>query len=459
MTSNGDQSPPAGSEGIDSEAVAEGSTTEAPRARLTRLKINRFRNVKPGTELRFDNGINVLLGRNGTGKTTLLELITAAVTGDLRAYEEEDFDIEFVIRIGELAVDVWMKNTLSLLDPGAAGRLPNNGSGLSNWSYRVVLGSVNGESLAVTSTSEKAWIESREGEPREIHKVSLFLFSLCHLVQALIASNIAPTSAHIRDVVHTAFDAMLPIGGNCFRLDEGLDIFRQLTRGERISRRGIVSSIRFHSTGISSDVAVYTPTSLYQSARAQGDSVHEKTQLELDHRGIAFLERFIALTHIRSMRLTMSLLERKRTMNLEEPESQFSRPAFWFTTHRGVTLDHESLSYGEKRLLAFLYHAAANPQILVADELVNGMHYEWIEACLGAIQGQAFLTSQNPLLLDHLPFDSAEEVQRRFILCDRDEHGDWIWRNMDDDAADAFYRAYEVGIQHVSGILRTKGLW
>jgi len=32
------------------------------RARLTRLRIHRFRHVKPGTELRFDEGINVLLG-------------------------------------------------------------------------------------------------------------------------------------------------------------------------------------------------------------------------------------------------------------------------------------------------------------------------------------------------------------------------------------------------------------
>jgi recombinational DNA repair ATPase RecF len=42
--------------------------------RLRRLKIEKFRNVVPGTELVFGDGMNVLLGRNGTGKTTLLQL-------------------------------------------------------------------------------------------------------------------------------------------------------------------------------------------------------------------------------------------------------------------------------------------------------------------------------------------------------------------------------------------------
>jgi recombinational DNA repair ATPase RecF len=43
--------------------------------KLKRLKIGKYRNVKPGTELRFRDSLNVLLGRNGTGKTTLLNLM------------------------------------------------------------------------------------------------------------------------------------------------------------------------------------------------------------------------------------------------------------------------------------------------------------------------------------------------------------------------------------------------
>ena len=101
--------------------------------------------------------------------------------------------------------------------------------------------------------------------------------------------------------------------------------------------------------------------------------------------------------------------------------------------------------------------------MLIADELVNGLHHEWISACLDEIgERQAFLTSQNPLLLDFLRFDSVEQVRRTFILCERasnDVGTQLIWRNLTEDEAESFFLAYQTGIQRVSDILLTKGLW
>jgi ATPase subunit of ABC transporter with duplicated ATPase domains len=62
--------------------------------RLRRLKINKFRAVKPGVELVFHDGFNVLLGRNATGKTTLLDLISMALRFDFSSIRDEDFDLE-----------------------------------------------------------------------------------------------------------------------------------------------------------------------------------------------------------------------------------------------------------------------------------------------------------------------------------------------------------------------------
>jgi Fe-S cluster assembly ATPase SufC len=42
--------------------------------KLRRLRVEKFRSVAKGAELSLSDGINVLLGQNGTGKTTLLEL-------------------------------------------------------------------------------------------------------------------------------------------------------------------------------------------------------------------------------------------------------------------------------------------------------------------------------------------------------------------------------------------------
>ena len=46
--------------------------------KLRWMKIERFRNVAPGLTLSFHDGLNVILGQNATGKTTLLELIAMA---------------------------------------------------------------------------------------------------------------------------------------------------------------------------------------------------------------------------------------------------------------------------------------------------------------------------------------------------------------------------------------------
>ena len=63
--------------------------------KLKRLKINQYRNVRPGTELHFDDGVNLVLGQNGSGKTTLLNLISAIVSHDLSSLQDASFNFEY----------------------------------------------------------------------------------------------------------------------------------------------------------------------------------------------------------------------------------------------------------------------------------------------------------------------------------------------------------------------------
>lgn len=137
--------------------------------------------------------------------------------------------------------------------------------------------------------------------------------------------------------------------------------------------------------------------------------------------------------------------------------------AFSFSRKDGTVQRHDLLSFGQKRLLAFMYYLDVNPDFVVADELVNGMHHSWIEACVEAMKGrQVFLASQNPLLLDFLEFSSIEQVQQTFVRCQVDRSGDAeqiLWGNFSDEAAARFFESYQVGIQHVNEILRTEGLW
>jgi hypothetical protein len=176
--------------------------------------------------------------------------------------------------------------------------------------------------------------------------------------------------------------------------------------------------------------------------------------------GTKFLERVIQLLGFRSAKLRL-----QRTARRTEPQEtiDFGNLRFDFTKHDRSIINHSQLSYGQKRLLSFYYYLSCSPACVVADELVNGMHHEWIEACLNDLgERQAFLTSQNPLLLDYLGFESVDEVRSSFVLCLSELQGEreiLRWENMTAEDAEGFFSAYQVGIQHVSEILRTRGLW
>jgi len=183
---------------------------------------------------------------------------------------------------------------------------------------------------------------------------------------------------------------------------------------------------------------------------------------EADQDEMGFLGRVIKLLGVQSAKIRLRRIARR--MEREESESiDFGNIWFDLTRRDRSVINHTVLSYGQKRLLSFYYYLACYPTCVVADELVNGMHHEWIEACLEDLgERQSFLTSQNPLLLDYLEFESAEEVLSSFVLCRSEVQGDreiLHWENMTPEDADGFFSAYQVGIQHVSEILRTRGLW
>lgn len=430
----------------------EASSPVVSGGRLTRLKINRFRHVKPGTELRFDDGINVLLGRNGTGKTTLLDLVCALVSGGLAPYQNESFDLEFEVLLEGSSFAVSVQNNAS---PATSPIKIASKDKPKDWRYCVAAGAPSGTRATAHVSPRSAEIVFADEPDNKIRAQEVSPFVPMFYVHQFNQEN-TPLDIFSRESMGFA---VLSILCNCLRLDEGLDIFRASTHGAELENFGPHLSIRLSSKTNEPDTLWYVPFELASEVRQQNPTLHTATEIAVDHTNLAFLGVVTRALNVKAMRLSMMLLHREQDEESGVSVSTFGKPSFWVTSHRGVTITHDQLSYGEKRLLAFMYHAAANPLILVADELVNGLHHEWIQACLDAIQGQAFLTSQNPLLLDHLPFSSAEEVQRRFVLCDRDEQGNWIWRNMSQDAANAFFRAYEVGLQHVSEILETSGLW
>ncbi|MFZ6177987.1 AAA family ATPase [Nannocystis pusilla] len=73
--------------------------------KLKRLKILKYRNVKPGTELHFDDGVNLILGQNASGKTTLLALLSVVTRSSFEGIKDEDFELEYAEAV--LAPSLW----------------------------------------------------------------------------------------------------------------------------------------------------------------------------------------------------------------------------------------------------------------------------------------------------------------------------------------------------------------
>ncbi len=422
--------------------------------RLRRLKINKFRNVRPGCELRFHDGVNVLLGRNGTGKTTLLRLIVAALGWDQSGLANEDYDIEFELFEDSSSVTVtvhtgtkrgdrahaipglpatteptiWADTSIRIAD-GPAYETRQNGA--------TITGTLDGEVLGES--------EDYQGAPP--------------LARALAASTLPAQEALNEVRGHLLANVLKAV-----RYDEALEVFYALV-GEQ-SPDELASPQLLVSHSFDDDVELlraavgFHPWMLWVAVRARLQNEPSASTLRFEHGELVFLGHATELLGFESGAMELSLLKRE-TDDQGVERSTFGKYKFLFTRKGGrSTITHSMLSYGQKRMLGLLYYLDANPQHLIADELVNGLHHEWIAEIMEKLgERQAFLTSQNPLLLDYLEFADADAASRSFILCELDDDERMVWRNMNEDEARSFYSAYEVGIQHVGEILRSKGLW
>ena len=174
-----------------------------------------------------------------------------------------------------------------------------------------------------------------------------------------------------------------------------------------------------------------------------------------------FLARFVALAGFTSGRFRVELLDRRSYEGGGRLE--FGRFGFHFTRPDGTVLTLDQLSHGQKRLLSFLYYLDVNEDFVIADELATGLHPRWVEACLQDMgPRQAFLTSHNPLLLEHVPLTSADELRATFLHCGlapHEGHERKAWSNLSSETAARLFLAYQRGEAPLGNLLRAHGLW
>jgi energy-coupling factor transporter ATP-binding protein EcfA2 len=455
-------------------------------ATIRRVTFHRLRNVKPGCTLELHPGLNVLLGQNGTGKTTLLQWMADFLSGDLLAWDEEPYHVEFEMEIETqpehtyLRVRVENESFESMVRPGALSAWADL-QGFPTLPTHADLFTVNitleaGEAryeihdkpsqLSFQANDIPLIMSDIPQHATRASRVSRLLGPILDTASLLQRSTFADTvheaarqramllTMSILRILHSSYTH------NTDRFDESLVFFHRIVEGREA--QAYVALDRTHPQGKAMRFVPDEIGALVASKTQERESnLQTLTFTSEEAKGV--LASAVRLFQHCSASIHLSLLE--KDVRGAQAVTTYGNLRFTFERHDGSIFSHDKLSYGQKRMLSFLYYLALNPRLIIVDELVNGLHHAWIEACIEEIgDRQGILTSQNPLLLDYLTFESADDVRRRFILCrsERDSEtgrDQLIWRNPTLEEAESFYSAYQAGIQHVGEILVDKGFW
>jgi energy-coupling factor transporter ATP-binding protein EcfA2 len=450
--------------------------------KLKRLKVLKYRNVRPGTELHFDDGVNLVLGQNGSGKTTLLALIAAVAANDLSSLEQEAFELEYELHDGEASLQVRAENFHDAFASSERVHDRHHGDAHLAWRYSVTLHDAASSTICEISgdadgTSLELRVTGTQAESWRIKTRAYSLFNLDFILDGLEHASVA---AHVPDTSNDPADAFLALSSRATallfhevcRFDESLDNFLAMTgRRPRLTLAGTSPVSEYevteHTSGSrrrSFRKRKFTPPGLLAAIvqpvsnnvmRVAGERPAPPDDLSFLHQAVQILDfaHIDVKPEIKASQELGGSLRRVEGLGF----------SFMLTRRDETLVHHDLLSYGQKRLLAFFYYLAATQHFVIADELVNGLHHRWIEACMRAIgDRQSFLTSQNPLLFEYVDFDSVEQVQARFITCRTkrvDGAEQLVWENMPRDDATRFYEGYRAEIESIGDILINRGLW
>lgn len=429
--------------------------------KLRRLRVQKYRIVKPGTELHFHDRVNLLLGLNGTGKTTLLDLIARALGGHFKGLEDEDFAFDYDIEVSAGLIRVEIENQRLELAPekkkprGAMGGLPA--------SYRLVLTfqpSAAGESSEyvrrIEWDAEKLLCTFSGGMTEHLGGGAVFEAPSTFTLLRDLFQAFGLRSGYMEELFGPAHSTVS-------RLDESIDWLRALLEHDTVDvATRSDEDVSWRSLNARSLSAAVLLPWLFKAADAdsKGRTVSAAgTDLPL------LTEIAAALGH-REVSLTLDLQSSEPLSGAGKRHGallSFGNQRFLFTKRDGTILPLERLSFGQKRLVAFIYYLAVSPNVVIADELANGLHHAMIGDCFRRMgERQAFLATQNPLIMDFVDFESAEDIRASLIRCRCDSQGareEMVWSHLSPEDAAEVFADYSVGIQHTHEILKVRGLW
>ncbi|MDY7228128.1 AAA family ATPase [Hyalangium rubrum] len=429
--------------------------------KLTKLQIHKYRGVAPGTELLFSPSLNLVLGNNGTGRTTLLELLSIVLCSDFSGLGQEEFSLEYDLELPGMDIHVTARNERRTGPVQLEGGLGDNAA-LSRLRAKeappvfeplieAALRLEAPDSQVVVRANASGLFCEVDGQSAYARRMqwSVLDRSVWTLI-FMVAQFIAP---EVKDRLKELLRRTFLLGPS--RFDEALGMFEH------------IGTIRYAMEMRAGEVfplgLMALPTWMPGWLRARVERESPGTVIEFPHHELEgnFLGRFVSLAGFASGKLRVEVLE-KRTFE-DGGRLGFGQFGFQFTRKDGTELTQAQLGHGQKRLLSFLYYLDVNEDFAVADELANGLQPRWVEACLREIGGrQAFLTSQNPLLFEYISFASTGDIRASLIHCDIGLRAgrEWlVWTHPTGESAERLYEAIRARQRPLGELLRAHGLW
>jgi energy-coupling factor transporter ATP-binding protein EcfA2 len=429
--------------------------------KLTKLKIHRYRGVAPGTEIAFGPTLNLVMGRNGTGRTTLLELLSIILCSDFSGLIQEEFSLEYELTFPGMQIQVSARNVGRSRTPESPGaslpgaalmplRTPEVATALEPRLEATLRLDPPSSSLVIRADGSGLFCEV---DGQSVYSRSMHWSVLDRSVWTLIFMGAQYLSPELKERLKELLRRTFLLAPS--RFDEALGMFEQIgnikyameMQGDEVFPLGLMA----------------LPTWMPAWLRARVERRPPPDVLEFLHDELerSFLARFVALAGFAAGRFRVEVVEKRTYEN--GGRLGFGRFGFYFTRKDGTELTQAQLGHGQKRLLSFLYYLDLNEDFVIADELASGLHPQWVEACRREIGArQCFLTTQSPLLLKQVSFSSAANLRASLIHCEvglRDGRERILWSNPTEETATGLFEAHRAAPGALGELLEAQGLW
>ncbi len=446
-------------ENSSEQPVTSDETSAPPRRWLERLKINQFRSVEPGTELRFSDGLHVVLGKNATGKSTLLDLIAAALDLDFDQprFRHEPLDLEFVLRAGPYEIEAAVKRVLNPERPRRGSRKKQSPEAEMYEEGRYTFRAPGKLEVTVLFTSNQL-------PERTVKGVDPTAYGLDEpLWRSHQSPPLAPTLCRIQNVWFQGSSYNFPALGELI----GHEVF-SLGAKDRYLVRMPESDELLHAVE-SDDFEILLGPSMVSHPNLLPVKISASLPRDGSPINVGLVDEPIFNQFIHEIgfdEARISFGPPRVESDVGNDVFAYSAPTFTFHRNGRLARRGDQLSYGQRRLFALAWYLACNKEIAILDEPSNGLHESWVEFLVSQLQGrQVFLTSQNRELLDMLPFQSETELARGFVLCEsrpQPQGGEPTlhWRGLRDEEAELMIKAFRASrVDLVTDLLRGLNLW